>query len=68
MPKVEVDLPEEVIRDIQDLADRKGISPTDALVEAVATTKSIADKAPHGARIVPVSRASAIRRKRAAAR
>lgn len=62
MARVAVDLPEETIRDLEDLAERKHITRTEALVQAVETTKQIADRAPNGATIVPVSARAARRR------
>ncbi len=61
MPLVEVDLPDETIADLADLAARKRITRTEALVQAVRLTKVIADEAPDGVAITPMS-ARAMRR------
>jgi hypothetical protein len=50
---VEVDLPEQTLRAIDELARRKGITRTQALTQAVATAKWIDDKAPNGAKVTP---------------
>lgn len=55
MPLVEVDLPDETIADLAELAARKGITRTEALVQAVRLTKVLADEAPEGAAITPLT-------------
>ena len=60
---VQVELPDETLRDLAELAKRKGISRTEALLQSVAETKRISDMAPHGARIEPVELAGRIRGK-----
>jgi hypothetical protein len=56
--RVKIDLPDQALRDLDELAKKK-ITRTQALLESIETTKEIARRAPHGARIVPVSRVGA---------
>lgn len=60
MTKVEVELPDETLSDLDELAKKRKISRTEALVQAVATTKELSDRAPHGARIEPLSKAESL--------
>ena len=52
--EVLVRLPNAVLRVIDDLATRKGITRTEALVESV-VTKALVDIAPHGAAVTPMT-------------
>jgi hypothetical protein len=49
--EVRVSLPNEILHIIDGLAKRKGITRTEALVQAVVTTKVLVGIAPHGARV-----------------
>jgi predicted transcriptional regulator len=46
-----VELPDATLRALDELATKKRISRTEALVQAVEETRQIAEMAPHGARI-----------------
>jgi len=59
MTTVQVELPDETLRDLDDLAKKKGITRTEALIEAVTTTRELVERAPNGARIVPVGKVEA---------
>ncbi len=52
--EVRVILPNAVLRVIDDLATRKGLTRTEALIQSVVTTKAVADLAPHGAVVTPM--------------
>lgn len=54
MTRVEIDLPDDTLRDLIDLAIRKNISRTEALAQAVETTKQLYDFAPQGVAIRPL--------------
>lgn len=51
MTTVQVELPDATLRALDELATKKRISRTEALVQAVEETRQIAEMAPHGARI-----------------
>jgi hypothetical protein len=52
---VEVTMPNEILRYVDELAELGQISRTEALVQAVATTRELVN-APKGARIAPIKR------------
>lgn len=49
---VTVDLPDESLVELDELAKRKNISRTQALAEAIATTKYLSDAQKSGAKVV----------------
>jgi hypothetical protein len=53
---VTVCLPDVTLRDIDDLAHRKGISRTETLIQCIETTYQVAQMAPHGAIVKPMTR------------
>ena len=63
MTTVQVELPDQTPCALDELARRKGISRTEALLQAVEETRQIAERAPNGARIEPVGRVDKILRR-----
>jgi hypothetical protein len=51
---VTVELPEQTIRDLANMAEQKKITRTEALIQAIETSRRLLELAPSGAMVEPI--------------